>query len=116
MRIIKFRVYYQGRMWTWKNSQTVCNFIRKQHLYIGSKIMQFTGLKDKNGVEIYEGDIIEDQFGCITEVVWASRGFWDPCAEPSCGLNGENGLCNGDVDTYTVIGNKFENPKLVGAN
>lgn len=70
------------------------------------KIMQFTGLRDKNGKEIYEGDII--RIGKTTRTV----GFKDGCfvsIESRCSLAT---IVNGGFNPE-VIGNIYENPDLV---
>jgi hypothetical protein len=75
------------------------------------EVMQYTELKDKDGKEIYEGDIISfKDFNIVTGVVtWSNNGFWDV---PKIG----NWLGNlKECGVIEVIGNIYENPELLTA-
>ncbi len=73
------------------------------------KIMQYTGLKDKNGKEIYEGDILA-QGEMKAEVVYEERSF-EACCQSDDGTGSWNLL--GTRKWAEVIGNVFENPNLI---
>jgi uncharacterized phage protein (TIGR01671 family) len=69
------------------------------------ELMQYTGLKDKNGKEIYEGDIVrwffmEERVSPIEYHKW----FFQP-----------KGWGNIDLSETEVIGNIYENPELLEA-
>ncbi len=72
-------------------------------------LMQYVGLKDKNGVEIYEGDVIDYGFNRFAAIVfWEGRFTFK-------GLNFSDGNPSAIVDffRYQVIGNIHENPELL---
>lgn len=77
------------------------------------ELMQSTGLKDKNGVDVYQGDIIKCTSGCPHEVIWLEEyGGTFIGGMPAWYLSGLN---NGYswAGREEVIGNIYENPELL---
>ena len=73
-------------------------------------LMQFTGLEDKNGIEIYEGDIVECFNDGLSEVLFR-KGSFGTLTYTSRGIdfytfNEVYGACE-------IIGNIYENPELL---
>lgn len=76
-------------------------------------LMQSTGLKDKNGVEVFQGDIVRCTRGCPHEVVWLKEyaGMYVG-GMPAWYLSGlsEGYAWTGDEE---IIGNIYENQELL---
>lgn len=69
------------------------------------KLMQFTGLLDKNGRDIYEGDIVRWDNDSNYQVIFADGGFWLD------GFDNEHGWPSEEL--IEVIGNIYEHPELL---
>lgn len=112
MRDIKFRAWY-----TYRNSfyvyglEAIRMLIAKPN---GSDavIEQYTGIKDKNGVEIYENDIVRQQmrFDETNGVI-----FWqEEKSRFAINLDGFiTTITKPQEDSYEVVGNIHENPELL---
>ena len=109
MREIKFRA------WDKEDKKMICGiekginmgeevcfgeFLDNSKWYV---IMQYTGLKDKNNKEIYEGDIVKDLFKNIGKVFYYITGFMVEYPKGIEGLTSHE----------EIIGNVYENSELL---
>ena len=124
MREIKFRAWVTNSIFPEKNfmcykpsiesissSQTISlNYVLSKpellHQWGAENLMQYTGLKDKNGKEIYEGDIVKSKAG-VSEVEYGSAS----CAWSVPDIDGSYHLWD-FLKKYKaeVIGNIYETP------
>jgi len=79
-----------------------------EYWYLSSdlyELMQFTGIIDINGKEIYEGDVVIPDSGGASLVHWKDGAF-------QVGYYGDIPYVLADYKSLTVIGNIYENPEL----
>ena len=82
--------------------------------YDNFKPLQYIGLEDKNGTEIYTGDIFEDDRRRYKVEFDSDYGGYLPFTDDDgCGCC-SSGITGRDSKSGVVIGNIYENPEILG--
>lgn len=100
-------------MFEWKELVEFWTFEDIERINDGSSktiLLQFTGLKDRNGKEVYEGDIIKLYLGAICKIDYEKGQYVFILLKNQFTQTPINEL---DIRNCTVIGNIYENPDLL---
>lgn len=134
-RIIKFRVWHRGKK-EWVHPPGIEPNILGEIVLLGEfcrvpieelndlEVLQFTGMIDSSGREVYEGDIVcekmTDEIAFSGETQNMGRVFF---AAGTFMIDGDgplydrtHSLTPDKLEDYLVIGNIFENPELLERN
>lgn len=112
MREIKFRAWEKNLkemipVYSVDFEKKIINTESAWRTFDEAKLMQYTGLKDKNGNEIYEGDIIKSSLGHVAAVEWEKEGRF-------IGFTVERSILYINREpAVEIIGNIYEHPHLL---
>ena len=125
MREIKFRAWHKGKKIM--GEVLGIDILHKEIFFSNEdadcyehtdfkELMQYTGLKDKNEKEIYEGDILKLRDNHGIQLVkyhdkWSAF-IVESQKDTSVGVLG----LYFDKEDFEIIGNAYENPELLGEN
>ena len=105
---IKFRAWDRNRKeMAYFSLFEIPKVLRPGEIFLIGEVMQYTGLKDKTGREIAEGDIVKHSGWKNCEVEWKYNSFYPLTARYNNG--------NMHADDWEIIGNIHENPELLEA-
>ena len=117
--------YYNKTVTVWGCHNKDCGMCDDTYKIEDVKIMMSTGLKDTNGVEIYEGDVVNvtqyfggHSFGQLPHVVKASEYSNVLVLDALSKQNyvEEYTLYFSRIKDYEIIGNIYENPEWLEAH
>lgn len=124
-RIIKFRVFCEKHnKWEYYTlGDLVCGFSMPENgeggIFKSGTWAQFTGLYDKNGKEIYEGDIVKGILlyptgeSVALPTMGAVEYFIGYAAFCICNDAGQTLFEHHLINSFEIIGNLYENPELI---
>ena len=127
MSELKFRAWQDNHMLTQTKPGVYATASFMDHLYEDAEVMQYTGLRDKNRKEIYEGDLLNeiryppDKNGNYDSVPVFIKdnivqvGFNEGCftADEAHLWRFISNISDNEKTDYEIIGNIHENPELL---